>query len=371
MKQAIPAQRRVEKTFDDILSLQRKLGEQAFDKATKAYQTAFVFMIGLGLFAALLIMLIGKFVMSQIMKSEQQLKEVNAGLESKVEERTQALKAANIALHDSITRLSDTQHELIQAGKMASLGSLVAGISHEINTPLGIGVTSASSIQEQVKVLREEFEQGSMKRSTLEEFMIHAEDASNILLRNLARAAELVRSFKMVAVDQTSGDWRNVNLREYVDETINSLHSQIKRTSVVVENACEQEIMVYVMPSVLFQLISNFVMNSLIHAYGADQVGHIRIFARRDGQNVMLEYSDDGKGISEQDIPRIFDPFFSTKRGQRGSGLGLNIVYNLVTTTLKGTIVVDSKLGVGTTFKIVFPVVEEGAMEMNKEQING
>jgi len=359
LRQAIPAQRKVEKKFDAIMDLQRTLAEKAFDKASQAYHTAFVFMIGLGVSAAILIVLIGRFVMRQTHRAELQLREVNASLESKVTERTQALQAANAALHDTIAKLSDTQNELIQAGKMASLGSLVAGISHEINTPLGIGVTSASSLQENVKKLHEAFENDSMKRSSLEQFMVHAEEATDILLRNLQRAADLVRSFKMVAVDQTSGDWRTINMRAYVDEIILSLHPSLKRMDIHMENACDPEIVIHTMPGVIFQIISNLVMNSLIHAYDPDQVGHIRISARREGGQIVLNYSDDGKGIPEQHLQQVFDPFFTTRRGQGGSGLGLNIVYNLVTGTLKGAIGVESKPSMGTAFKISFPATDE------------
>jgi signal transduction histidine kinase len=274
-----------------------------------------------------------------------------------VERRTHDLQASNEKLQNTINTLSSTQKELIQAGKMASLGSLVAGISHEINTPIGISVTSASSLQDEVRRLRMEFDQGSMKRSSLEQYMIHADEASDILLRNLKRAAEIVRSFKQVAVDQTSDESRSINLHAYVDEIILSLHPYLKRTSLQVVNICDENITINTLPGAIYQIISNFVMNSIIHAYDPGQVGFIKISARMLGDDIMLEYSDDGKGVPAQNIKQVFDPFFTTRREQGGSGLGLNIVYNLVTNSLQGTISIESNSGSGTGFKIRFPAI--------------
>lgn len=287
---------------------------------------------------------------------EAQLKELNASLEMRVIKRTQDLQDANINLQLNIENLHKATHQLIQSEKMASLGSLVAGISHEVNTPIGIGVTSASSIQEEVNSLKAEFEAGSMKRSTLEHFIEHVSQASNILMNNLQRASELIRSFKQVAVDQSSEESRTINLRNYVSEILSSLHPKLKYTALHVENKCAENLELLTHPGVLYQIITNLVMNSLVHAYDEGQPGVLRITAQRVAENIVLEYEDDGKGIAEQDLKRIFDPFFTTKRGQGGSGLGLNIVYNLVNSSLNGKVEVESSLGVGTKFKIVFPV---------------
>jgi PAS domain S-box-containing protein len=291
---------------------------------------------------------------------EAQLKELNAGLEGRVIRRTQDLQDANINLQLTIKSLNEAQSQLIQSEKMASLGSLVAGISHEINTPIGIGVTAASSIDEEVKKLSAEFKAGSMKRSTLESFIDHVSLASNILLGNLQRASELIRSFKQVAVDQSSDDNRTINLHDYLAEILSSLHPRFTGTSIRVENRCSADLEVYTKPGVIYQIVSNLVLNSLTHAYAAGQAGLISIAARREDANVVLDYQDDGNGIAEQDMKRVFDPFFTTKRGQGGSGLGLNIVYNLVSSTLNGKIEIASKLGQGTTFRIVFPMKLEG-----------
>lgn len=357
LNKAIVAQRGVEEKFNDIIVLQRALAAKAFAEASTAYRTAYVAMLGLGLAAGLLAAAIAVYVTRKTHLAEVQLREANINLEAKVEKRTHDLQNSNEKLQNTINTLSSTQKELIQAGKMASLGSLVAGISHEINTPIGISVTSASSLQDEARRLRMEFDQGSMKRSSLEQYMIHADEASDILLRNLKRAAEMVRSFKQVAVDQTSDERRSINLHAYMDEIILSLHPNLKRTSLQVVNICDESITINTLPGAIYQIISNFVMNSIIHAYDPGHVGFIKISARMLGDDIMLEYSDDGKGIADNDIEHVFDPFFTTKRGQGGSGLGLNIVYNLVRTTLQGTILIESKLGSGTTFKVKFPVL--------------
>jgi len=167
----------------------------------------------------------------------------------------------------------------------------------------------------------------------------------------------MVRSFKQVAVDQTSDESRSINLHAYVDEIILSLHPYLKRTSLQVINVCDENITINTLPGAIYQIISNFVMNSIIHAYDPGQVGFIKVSARMLGDDIMLEYSDDGKGVPAQNIKQVFDPFFTTRREQGGSGLGLNIVYNLVTNSLQGTISIESNSGSGTSFKIRFPAV--------------
>jgi signal transduction histidine kinase len=355
LKQAVAAQREVENKFNEIVELERMLVLDAFKRATSSYHTALIVMLVLGLSTGALSVVIAVFVVRQANQFEQQLRDANTNLEAKVLQRTEALEASKQELQEVVKTLSQTQEELIQSGKMASLGSLVAGISHEINTPLGIGVTSATSVQEQVKALKHEFELGVFKRSTLEDFFVHVTEAADILVRNLMRAAELIRSFKQVAVDQSSEEYRTINFREYVDEIILSMRPKLKSARIVVDNDCDQDLVVRTLPGVIFQILSNFIMNSLVHAYDAGQAGVIKITSHLDGEKIILVYSDDGKGISEVNIANVFDPFFTTKRGQGGSGLGLNIVYNLVKNSLHGSISVESKLGSGTIFSIKFP----------------
>jgi len=290
---------------------------------------------------------------------------------SDITERKQAeqgLLQANADLKETIATLTSTRDQLVQAEKMASLGSLVAGISHEINTPLGIGVTSATTLQEEVGQLQKQFGEGSMKRSNLERFFAQAEQGLDILIRNLHRAAELIRSFKQVAVDQSSDQWRRLDLREYVDEILTSLRPRWKHTPIQVGNEVAEGLFIYTHPGALYQIISNLVMNSLSHAYEPDQPGTLRIRAELRGGRLHLEYSDDGKGIPSEFQSRVFDPFFTTRRGSGGSGLGMHIVYNLVTGPLQGSIALASQEGEGTTFRMVFPLLNE---ENETDEPNG
>ncbi len=292
---------------------------------------------------------------TEAIEKEHQLKELNASLEDRVKHRTRDLQKVNADLQKMLQTLRETQNQLVQSEKMASLGSLVAGISHEINTPVGIGVTAASSIHEHVVQLRTEFVAGAMKRSTLEDFLSHVETGIEILMQNLKRAAELIRSFKQVAVDQTSGESRQINLSTYVDEVLRSLHPKFQGFNIEVVNDCAQDINILIMPGVIYQILSNLIVNSLVHAYLPGQTGTIRISAIREGTDIVLIYSDDGKGMSESDVKRIFDPFFTTRRGQGGSGLGMNIVYNLIHDALQGQIDIKSAPEQGVLFTIKFP----------------
>ncbi|MDP3699302.1 MAG: PAS domain S-box protein [Hylemonella sp.] len=271
----------------------------------------------------------------------------------------QALIVANQSLSTSIENLRQTQSQLVQAEKMASLGGLVAGISHEINTPLGIGVTSATAMQEDLHSLKREFEAGTIKRSMLERFLQQSIEGSDILVRNLLRAAELIRSFKQVAVDQSSDEQREVDLGRYIDEVILSLQPRFKGSRVRVVNQSQPGLRLHTNPGVIYQILSNLVINALIHAYDADQDGTIRLFARRTGDEVQIDCADDGRGISPEIRDRIFDPFFTTRRGSGGSGLGLHIVFNLVVTALDGSVHLVKDVEKGATFRISFPLTTE------------
>jgi PAS domain S-box-containing protein len=267
-----------------------------------------------------------------------------------------ALIEANQHLNQTISKLRQTQSQLVQAEKMASLGGLVAGISHEINTPIGIGVTSSTALQEEFVVLRREFEGGAMKRSTLERFIAHGMNGCEILVSNLMRAADLVRSFKQVAVDQSSDEWRRLILHDYIDEIVLSLQPKLKGRKIQVLNASNPALAVYTHPGAIYQILSNLLINSLVHAYEPDQSGVIRIAAEQVGDEIQMDFSDDGKGIALDIQGRIFDPFFTTRRGSGGSGLGLHIVFNLVASTLNGGISLVKDVTQGSTFRIRFPM---------------
>jgi two-component system NtrC family sensor kinase len=264
------------------------------------------------------------------------IEQYSRSLESMVEERTQ---------------------QLIVAEKMAALGELVAGISHEINTPIGTAITAASFIERGVHSMNALVQSNGVKRSELIDFMRTTEDAMKLTMSNLERASELVQSFKKIAVDRTSDDHRVFNIKTYLNDVVTNLRPRLKRTNHVVRIDCDDNLEVNSFPGDIWQIITNFIVNSLVHAFPDDNYGGVMtIDVRYSGNILVLRYSDNGIGIPEEHIHKIYDPFFTTRRGSGGSGLGLNVVYNLVTQKLRGSIECTSTKGKGTTFVIQFPV---------------
>lgn len=266
------------------------------------------------------------------------------------------LEDNNRNLEKTLDDLRSTHKQLVESEKMASLGGLVAGIAHEINTPLGISVTSATAMHEELNTLQDKFISDTLKRTELETFFEHANQACKILHTNLIRASDLIRSFKQISVDQTVDELRKINLGKYIDEVLISIGPSFKRSAIKVVNDCDGDIELETYPGAIYQIISNLVINSVTHAYEKESEGTIHIKTYQDEDNIVLEYSDDGKGISEKNLKEIFTPFFTTRRGSGGSGLGLSIVYNIITSTLKGSISAGSTEGHGAQFRLLFPV---------------
>ncbi|GAK57940.1 PAS/PAC sensor signal transduction histidine kinase [Candidatus Vecturithrix granuli] len=288
-------------------------------------------------------------------QAETALKSLNEELEQRVEERTAELQRTNLALQESLETLRRAQEQLIQSEKMAALGALVAGVSHEISTPIGVGVTAASNLQEKTRELQIRYDENSMTRSDLEKYLHIAVESAELILKNLQRAAEQMHGFKQVAVDQTSGEKRAFNLKTYIEEVLRSLHPKLKRTKHTVSVEGPEDIECHSYPGAFSQIITNFVMNSLIHGFEHQEQGQIVIEIRRENGNILLRYSDNGRGMPEEERSRIFEPFYTTKREQGGSGLGLNIIHNLVSHQLNGSIECQSEPGKGTTFIIQLP----------------
>ncbi|MEO5377934.1 MAG: HAMP domain-containing histidine kinase [Magnetococcus sp. DMHC-6] len=278
-------------------------------------------------------------------------------LEARDREKDRAEKMAQIneALRTSLTMVKRTQSQLVESEKMAALGNLVAGVAHEINTPVGIGVTAASFLDRKTRECQEQLQNQSLKRSALEEYFSVARETSEMILSNLRRAADLIRSFKQVAVDQTSQELRSFAMKEYIEQILWSLKPQLKKTNHLVHIQCPEALILHSYPGAFSQIITNLVINSLNHAFQEKPNGTIHMKVHRENDHIVLLYQDDGCGIDPTIQDRIFDPFFTTKRGQGGSGLGLNVVYNLVTQTLEGGISCQSASGQGVTFTIRFP----------------
>ncbi|MBK1841130.1 PAS-domain containing protein [Azospirillum sp. YIM B02556] len=261
-------------------------------------------------------------------------------------------------LEHAYADLKETQASLVQAEKMASLALLVAGVAHEINTPIGIAFGCATHLSGRTAMLAEAFERGTMRKSDLAAYVATAGESSRLIEQNLTRAAELIQSFKRVAVDQTSEERRRFDLLAYLEEVVTSLGPTLRKSPHRVAVACSPGIVMDSFPGALSQVVTNLMMNALTHAFPADSRGHMVIDVDEAAEGeVEIRFADDGIGIAAENLPRVFEPFFTTRRGAGGSGLGLHIVFNLTTQSLGGRISVDSVPGDGTTFTLRIPKI--------------
>lgn len=276
-------------------------------------------------------------------------------LEEQNLKRNFELEKANEELEVSISHLKLTQEQLIESEKMASLGALVAGVAHEINTPIGIGLTGITHFVEISKKLRQLYDNDKMSEDDFEEYLKTSQELAGLINTNLQRAANLVKSFKQVAVDQTSEEKRKFDLKDYINEILSSIYSITKKTKLNIIVSCDNDIKINSYPGALSQIITNLIMNSIIHAYENGEKGTLNINVTKKDDKIELIYKDDGKGIPIENLSKIFDPFFTTNRENGGSGLGLNIIYNIVTTKLNGRIKCKNNLK-GVEFIITFKV---------------
>ncbi len=283
-------------------------------------------------------------------RSQTQMQQLNASLESRVLARTQELAMA-------LESLKQTQQELVRSEKLASLGALVAGVAHELNTPIGNAVMMASTLLDQQRDFSASVAQG-LRRSTLESFMADSQQAAEMLLRSLNRAAELVRSFKQVAVDQSSYQRRVFKLQELALEIALTLQPSLRKAKVALLNEIDPEFKLDSYPGPLGQVLMNLINNAMSHGFESPSAdAHVLLRAERlDAERLRLFVEDNGSGIAAEHLPRVFDPFFTTKLGQGGSGLGLHIVYSLVTGLLGGKIELKSEPGRGTIAIIDLPL---------------
>lgn len=288
-------------------------------------------------------------------------KEKNDSLLRKVigelETSREAIALKSEELEQALSELTEAQAELVQSAKMAALGELVAGVAHEINTPVGIGVTAASHLKEQIVEVEKAIEAGKLTRSTFSTFLNRCNESATIILNNLFRASELIQSFKLVAVDQSHSGARQFDVGDYIDEVLKSVGTQIKKTRHQLEVDGPKGLILDSDPGLLAQVITNLVMNALIHAFDEEDQGTLKILFYAEGQDLHFVFSDDGRGIPEDHLSKIFNPFFTTRRGTGGSGLGLNIIYNIVQRQMKGKVRCNSVVGQGTEFVIRIPGV--------------
>jgi PAS domain S-box-containing protein len=249
----------------------------------------------------------------------------------------------------------ELQQQALESAKMAALGGLVAGVAHEINTPIGVSITASTYLNDMVRRFDSLKTIGQTDPEKLKAIFRKIEETSGIIHRNLKHAVEIISSFKQVAVDQSTEGWRLFHVKKTIDDILVNLEPRLKRTRHKITITCGEKLTLYSSPGTFFQIISNLVMNSLIHGFADMESGHILMEIKEQEKEILFLYSDDGAGMEPQVQERIFEPFFTTKRGQGGTGLGLHIVYNLVTQTLGGAIKCKSTPGKGSDFLIAIP----------------
>ncbi len=288
-------------------------------------------------------------------EAARQLRTLNETLEQRVITRTAELHHANEELSAALDNLRMTQEGLARSEKMAALGSLVAGVAHELSTPLGNSLIAANTVRDNTRGLIKEMKTG-LKRSSLESYLTETASGNEIIERNLERASQLVTSFRQVAVDQSSSQRREFDLTEVVDEIAMTLRPSFKRLPYKLETEIATGLRLDSYPGPLGQVLTNLINNAIIHAFSERDHGVVRVTGRADGDDhILLDVADDGLGVSPENMRRIFDPFFTTRLGQGGSGLGLHIVQNLVTDLLGGEISLTSEIGAGTAMHIRVP----------------
>ncbi|MDC0602627.1 HAMP domain-containing histidine kinase [Aliiglaciecola sp.] len=290
-----------------------------------------------------------KDMVNQIEKNQKEL-------ESRVALRTNELANANNELTLLLANQRNLQSHLVETEKMAQLGGLVAGVAHEINTPVGIGVTAATSLHEFIKEIDSGVNAGTMTKTRLNSLLQRSKECTEILLTNLSRSAELISNFKEVAVSQSGSEQNTFHLYTFLSEIIVSLYPQTRKFHINFSIDIDKTIELHSFQGVFAQIFTNFVINSLKHGFNHEDHYNIEVSARIDDGSLYLNYSDDGAGMEQSVLNQIFEPFYTTKRGKGGTGLGMHIVYNLVTQKLEGKISVQSSLGRGTHISISLPI---------------
>ncbi|GAA5175069.1 hypothetical protein GCM10025771_06270 [Niveibacterium umoris] len=294
--------------------------------------------------------------MSNRAKIEARLRELNDDLEHRVSERTAELEARNRELLDAFSKLSVAREQVTQAEKLASLGRLVASFAHDIGNPIGNVATLTSMLADKQRDLREQIANGALKRSDLDAFLAVSEESGALVMRNLERARELLVTFKQLALDQATSQRRELDLLVWLGQLSYTLSPALAEGGHHIVLDVPAGLTLATVPGLLGQVITNLVSNAVTHAYAGRRGGLIRIAATRTGDGwTELTVADDGAGISAHDLPRVFEPFFTTRAGQGGTGLGLDIVRSIVEESLAGRIAVRSEAGCGATFTIYLP----------------
>ncbi len=269
------------------------------------------------------------------------------------------LKETQGHLQQTIVDLREAQENLLDVEKKAVLASVVAGVTHDVNTPIGIGITAASTLEMLTQEFVKDYQHGDISRAAMEDYQGAATEGTDLILKNLNRAAELIRNFKQLAIDQSSEQRRHFNLKQYLEDIVAAMDAKVRTTQHHIEVHCPLSIELDSFPGALYQVISNLIMNSLIHGFENIDSGTIRIDAGIDGEKLLLIYADNGCGMTSEVQSKLYDAFFTTKREQGGSGIGTHVIKSLVDEALSGSIKMTSTLGEWVEFQIRIPLVAE------------
>jgi len=277
-------------------------------------------------------------------------------IEAEIIEKNAELESVNNVLKESLENLKQTQKQLIAKEKMASLGGLVAGVAHELNTPLGIGVTAASYLKDQTEELVELNKNKQLQQSTFNQYLTTIKDSSDMVLNSLHQASTLITSFKDIAIDQLHEKKQTLNIKHTLENVLLILQPSLDKYDHKVTIKCNDELKIESFASSLMQVFTHLISNSLLHGFEGIEGGEITIDISDSGDNhILIKYHDNGEGIPDKNQDKIFDPFFTTKRNQGGAGLGLHVIYNIISQSMEGSISVDSSQGEGATFLIRLP----------------
>lgn len=358
LEQGIPAQNRVLNELEKLVQLQRNRTLVISRDSNVQSAQSTVYILWLGAIAVLSGLFIAIMTSIKVYRDQQRLNHLNAKLESRVSERTEALAVANDELQTHIESLKHTQNQLIESEKLASLGSLVAGVAHELNTPLGVSITAISSMQQTLNDFRQSFEEDNITYQDMTDHIQNHGNFIDIISHNLLRSSELVKRFKQVAVDQTSEQRREFLLSEVIQNNIFTLQPRFKHSPHTITQDIEENITMNSFPGPLEQVITNLVINADLHAFDNQEPGEIKITGGLiTEQSVAITVADNGHGIPKEHLKKVFDPFYTTKMGKGGSGLGMHIVYTIVTGILGGKINLTSQLGSGTRVELTLPII--------------
>lgn len=327
------------------------------DEALASIRATFARLLGLGIIFFLAVTSLVALAARYIARSEHAIRELNATLEQRVQDRTKELNQANTKLLETLVNLERARDDLVQSEKLASLGALVAGVSHELGTPVGNAVLVASTLKDRSLAFAQE-SPGNLTRAALKDYLNLNVDGLTMLVANLQRTVELINNFKQLAMDQTSDQRRKFALMSLAQEVLTAMRPRLKVLpyQLVLDIPDDLEMDSY--PGPLSRIIINFINNSLLHGFEGRSAGTMKLSATLIGlDQVEIRFEDDGIGMQEHVAKRAFDPFFTTKLGQGGNGLGLNIVYTVTTTILAGRVELQTAVGGGACFCLTLPRV--------------